>query len=58
MRLAMRHSGLILLLAGFVQVGARSQPPARPEFDVVSIKPSRFTGSGAVPIGTQTILAR
>jgi uncharacterized protein (TIGR03435 family) len=50
----MRHSGLILLLAGLVQVGARSQPPARPEFDVVSIKASRFTGSGAVPIGTQS----
>ncbi len=35
-------------------LGAHSQPLARPEFDVVSIKPSPFTGSGAVAIRAQS----
>lgn len=43
----------IIFIACFAQVGM-SQPPARPEFDVVSIKASRFTGAGAVGIGAQS----
>jgi hypothetical protein len=54
MGLAVPQLGRIILIAGFVQAGAHCQPPARPEFDVVSIKPSRFIGSGAVAIGAQS----
>jgi uncharacterized protein (TIGR03435 family) len=40
-------------MAGFVLV-VRAQPPARPEFDAVSIKPSQFSSGGAVLIGAQS----
>jgi len=54
MKLAVLHLGFIILIAGFVQVGARSQTPARPEFDVVSIKRSQYTSTGALLIGAQS----
>lgn len=54
MRLAVLQAGRIVLVAGLVQAGARSQPSAQPEFDVVSIRPSSFTSSGAVRIGAQS----
>jgi uncharacterized protein (TIGR03435 family) len=61
MRRVVLRFGYIILLAGFLQVGARAQAPARPEFDVVSIKSSRPTSApdaagrtGAVAIGAQT----
>ncbi len=54
MRLAVVQVGHIILMAGFVQVGTRAQQPGRPEFDVVSIKPSQFNNSGAVLIGVQS----
>jgi uncharacterized protein (TIGR03435 family) len=53
-KLAISKLGQIIVITGVVQLGAYSQPPARPEFDVVSIKLSRFSNSGAVLIGAQS----
>jgi hypothetical protein len=46
----LRH---IILVAGFL-AGASAQTPARPEFEVASIKPSRFNSTGAIAIGAQS----
>lgn len=46
--------GRLILIGSLLQAGAYSQPSARPEFEVASIKPSRASSSGAVAVGTQT----
>jgi bla regulator protein blaR1 len=60
-KLALAAIGLAALVGPIIigvlnapQVHAQSQPPARPAFDVVSIKPSRSGNSGAVAIGAQS----
>jgi bla regulator protein BlaR1 len=52
MRLPVPRLGYLMLMACFIPAVVRSQP--RPEFDVISIKPSQFMNSGAVSIGAQS----